>query len=87
MRDVKIGDLENPNRLAVLFVDAERHGLVTRSEAGQLAFFAAAEHSRRVGSKNPAGLFASLVRKRCYAYITQRDEEVARRIVAALRQF
>jgi hypothetical protein len=87
MRDVKIGDLENPNRLAVLFVDAERRGLVKRCEADQLAFFAAAEHARRVGNKNPSGLFASLVRKRCYAHIAQKDEEVARRTVAALRQF
>jgi hypothetical protein len=86
MRDVKIGDLENPKRLAALFIDAERRGLVKRCEADQLAFFAVAEHARHVGNKNAPGLFASLVRKRCYAYTAQEDEEVARRTVAALRQ-
>jgi hypothetical protein len=83
MRDVKIGDLENPNRLAALFVDAERRGMVKRCEADQLAFFAAAEHSRRVGQKNPPGLFASLVRTRYYGYIAQGDEDAARRTIAA----
>ena len=85
MRDVKIADLENPNRLALLFLDAERRGQVRPCEADRLSFFAAAEHSRRVGTANPSGLFASLVRKRSYAFITQHDEEVARRALAEAR--
>jgi hypothetical protein len=84
MRDVKLGDLESPKRLAALFVDAERLGLVRRSDVDRLNFFAVAEHSRRVGKVNPAGLFGSLVRRRCYSYIAQADEESARKQLAAL---
>jgi hypothetical protein len=87
MRDVQVCDLENPNRLAALFVEAERRRLVKRCEADRLAFFAAAGHARRVGNKNVPGLFASLVRRRSYSYIAQEDEDVARQTIAALSQF
>lgn len=86
MRHVHIGDLEDPKRLISLLLDAERRGFVKQCEAGKLAFFAAAEHAKRVGTCNVPGLFASLVRKRRFAFITQSDEDVARRAIAFLRQ-
>jgi hypothetical protein len=44
-----------------------------------LHFFAAAEHARVIGTENPCGLFARLVRSRLWHYLTQDDEDVANR--------
>ncbi len=45
----------------------------------RLNVFAAAEHALRVGSRNPAGLFVWLVVNRRWDYVTQADEDAARR--------
>ena len=61
-------------------------GLVSPSEADRLRFVAAAEHALAIGRANPAGLFAYLVRGRCWRYLTQDDEDRANaRIKAFLR--
>ena len=79
-------DLESPTRLAILFIDAERRGHVRRCEADKLAFFAAAEHAKRVGTRNCCGLFTKIVRGRSYAFVAHEDEERARRSLMALRE-
>ena len=78
-------DLSRPSRLAALFRQAVSAKLVTDSEHARLQFFAAAVHARVVGSRNPAGLFATLVRKGLWHFATNTDEDVARRQIGLLR--
>ena len=44
----------------------------------RLNFFAAAEHARAVGTRNSCGLFATIVRRGLWQYITLADEDAAR---------
>ena len=78
-------DLSRQSRLAALFRQAVSAKLVTDSEHARLQFFAAAVHARVVGSRNPAGLFATLVRKGLWHFATNTDEDVARRQIGLLR--
>jgi hypothetical protein len=64
--------------LLVLFEEAETRGLVNGSENERLHFFAAAEHAAIIGSINPAGLFARLIRNRGWHFATLSDEDAAR---------
>jgi hypothetical protein len=86
LRDVKRIDLEDPSRLVGLFVQAERRGLIRRSDADKLAFLAAAEHAKRVGTKNVCGLFSSLVKRRLFSVVSQADEDKARQVLVRLRE-
>lgn len=79
MTNVKAADLGNTARLLALFEDAERRGLVNGSEHDRFQFVAAAEHASVIGSRNPCGLFAVLVRKGLWHFITQADEDAAQR--------
>ncbi len=83
LRHVLSTDLEDSRRLAILYEKALSAGLLTRCEANRLNFFAAAEHARSVGLRNPCGLFMTLIRRRLWAFITQADEEAARRRLRA----
>src|SRR5512135_2110373 len=78
LRDVKPEDLREPARLLELHAQAVAAGYVSPSEAGQLNFFAAANHARVIGSRNPPGLFARIVRSGLWHFCTQDDEDVAR---------
>jgi hypothetical protein len=71
-------DLESPVRLLELFRQAEHDGLVRASEGDRLRFFGAAQHARAAGTRNPCGLFATLVRRQRWEYITAADEDAAR---------
>ncbi len=75
--DVRIEDLKDTGRLLQLFDQAVTGGLVTASEANRLRFVAAAEHARAIGTRNPPGLFARLVRGGIWGYLTQDDEDAA----------
>jgi hypothetical protein len=70
-------DLQDTSRLLALYEQAVDHGLVNRSINDRLNFIAAAEHARIVGSHNPCGLFAELVRRKRYEFVTQSDEDRA----------
>lgn len=70
-------DLRNAPRLLELFEQAEARGLVSGSEASRLQFFAIAEHAAVIGSRNPAGLFISLVKRKLWHFATQADEDAA----------
>lgn len=95
---VDAADLRCTQRLVTLFGEAHRRGWVRRCEADKLAFFAAAEHALRVGTTNPPGLFAWLVRRgvsvcrgndgtgSARTYVTHGDEDRARRRIAAHRE-
>jgi hypothetical protein len=78
MNDVKQADLSETSRLLTLFTDATGLGFVNGSEASRLQFVALAEHARSIGSHNPPGLFAHLVRKNLWHFATADDEEGAR---------
>ena len=78
---VRSEDLRKVGRLRSLFVRATGAGLVRGSQADALNFAAAAAHAKRVGTRNPAGLFAMLVRRRLWSYISL-DDEAQGRLVA-----
>lgn len=71
-------DLRRMPRLMMLYREAVTRRLVAESEAGRLAFVAAAEHAQRVATFNPCGLFRTIVRKQLWHYITQSAEDAAR---------
>jgi len=77
LRDIRAEDLKDTGRLLALHEQAVSRGLIGPSEADRLRFVAAAEHARAIGSVNPPGLFALLVRGRHWDYLTQDDEDVA----------
>lgn len=79
LRRVVWADLLDAKRLLVLHREAAARGLISQSECDRLRFFAAAEHAKAIGTRNPCGLFATIVRKSLWAFITQDDEEAARR--------
>ena len=57
--------------------------MLSASESDRLKFFAAAEHARVIGTTNPCGLFARLVRSQLWHYLTQDDEDAANRRLKA----
>lgn len=70
-------DLDDTGRLLELFDQAIRSKLVDGGQHDRLRFVGAAEHARTIGSVNPPGLFAWIVRKRRWSYITDGDEDAA----------
>jgi hypothetical protein len=86
LADIRLDDLKDTARLLDLHRQAVERELVTSSEADRLRFVAAAEHAQTIGKGNPPGLFAYLIRGRCWRYLTQEDEDRANaRIKAYLR--
>jgi hypothetical protein len=79
LRHIVAADLRDPRRLDELRRQAVSVGLVNHSECDRLRFFAAAEHAKIIGTRNPCGLFAALVRRKLWHYATQDDENSARR--------
>jgi len=79
LRHVVPEDLKRTERLLELFDQAQRRELVDGGELGRLNFVGAAEHALVIGSRNPCGLFAWLLRNRRFEYVTQADEDAAHR--------
>jgi len=77
LRCVVPDDLRSAARLDALFAEAVVRGLVRESPVERLRFFAAAEHAQRVGRRNPCGLFAAVVRRGLWSFISQGDEDRA----------
>lgn len=77
-RDVRPADLRSTAELRSLFRGAVRVGLMRACAADELRFFAAAERAASLGTSNPAGFFASVVRRGLWHVISQRDEDAAR---------
>jgi hypothetical protein len=78
LSNVKPEDLWDPARLLDLHAQAVAAGYISPSEAERLNFFAAANHARVIGSRNPPGLFVRIVRSGLWSFLTQDDEERAR---------
>jgi len=70
-------DLKDTGRLFELFRQATVRSLIGSSDNDRLQFVSAAVHASVIGSRNPCGLFASLVRRRLWHFATQADEDVA----------
>jgi hypothetical protein len=77
--DVRPEDLREVGRTLELYRQAVDRKLTSPSEDGRLKFLAVAEHARAVGTVNPVGLFARLVRRGWWHFATQDDEDAARR--------
>ncbi len=67
-------------RLLELYAQAVALGLVATSEWSRLRFVAAAEHARAIGTTNPCGLFARLVRGGSLHFATEGDEQAVREL-------
>ena len=70
-------DLGDTARLLALFEQAQQHGLIGPSDSARLTFLATAEHARVMGSTNPCGLLAALIRRQLWHYVTESDEDAA----------
>jgi len=79
IRHVVPDDLRDANRLLTLYGQAKRLGLANGTAMGRLQFFAAAEHAKMVGKRNPCGLFAAIIRRGLHRFITQGEEDAASR--------
>ncbi len=86
LKKIMPGDLSDTSRILTLFEEAVRTGTAKPGEASRLQFIAAAEHARHVGNKNPCGLFAAIIRRGLWAFITQRDEDCATNRLKRLRE-
>lgn len=73
LRHVIIEDLQETGRLLVLLDQS----LCEQNAPDRLAFVALAEHALRVGSQNPCGLFATLLGRQCWDFITDADDDAA----------
>jgi hypothetical protein len=83
LADIRPEDLRDTGRTLDLHTQAVARKLVGSSENDRLKFLALAEHARSVGKSNPPGLFAALLRRGAWAYITQAEEEASRRKLKA----
>jgi hypothetical protein len=77
LRNILREDLGDTGRLLELFDQATRAKLVDGGDVDRLRFVGAAEHAKTIGSVNPPGLFAWLVRNRRWSYVTDGDEDAA----------
>jgi hypothetical protein len=77
LRHIVPADLADTGRLLELYAQAVALGLVAASEWGRLRFVAAAEHARSIGTANPCGLFAALIRGGKLHFATEGEEQAA----------
>lgn len=75
LNNVTEADLKDPWRLAALFKQARKRGWTRRCPADILAFYSAAAHAIRVGTRNCPGLFRWMVSNRAWSSIASCDED------------
>lgn len=76
---IRASDLTSKAAMSKLFARAAKAGHVDYGEAGLLKVLTAAEHALRIGTRNPSGLFVWLVTRGNWHYLSQADEDAARR--------
>jgi hypothetical protein len=79
LRNIRPQDLKDTGRLLVLHTQAVRGGLLGGSEAERLTFVGLAQHVLTYRPANAGGLFRQLVVRRQFHFVTQEDEDAARR--------
>jgi hypothetical protein len=77
LRHIIPEDLRDTGRLLALFEEAQAQGLIGGSEHERLTFVATAERACLVGSTNPCGFFAQLIRRGLWHFVTQDHEDAA----------
>jgi len=77
LSNIQACDLRSVERIQVLFEEAVARRLLKGTPAGRLRFFAAAARAARLGSRNPCGFFAAIVRHGLWHVISQADEDRA----------
>ncbi|GMV26717.1 MAG: hypothetical protein AMXMBFR58_27480 [Phycisphaerae bacterium] len=82
LRDIAPLDLRRRDRLLALHAQACGLGLAEPGEAGRLRFASLAARARRVGTVNPCGLLAWMLRGQRWGLVTLQDEDRARRWLA-----
>jgi len=78
LRNITLEDLRDPGRLDRLYHDATMLGLMPRTAAARLKWFAAAERAIQAGQANPCGFFTAMYRRGLWHHITQEQEDLAR---------
>jgi hypothetical protein len=81
LHDVRTEDLKDTGRTLELHRQAIALGKITASEADRIRFVAAVEHAKEVGKSNPPGLLARIVAKGWWHLLTQRDEDLASKLL------
>jgi len=84
LRHIIPDDLLETGRLLVLLDQAQTQGLIGKGDSHRLTFVSLAEHARVIGSTNPCGLFAALLHRQRWHYVTESDEDAAS---ARLKQY
>jgi hypothetical protein len=79
LHHVTLQDLKETSRLLSLYAQGVQTKLIGPSEADRLTFMALAQHVLRYVPENPGGLFLQLLRQRRFHFITQDEEDTARR--------
>jgi hypothetical protein len=85
-KHVMLDDLKDRRRLRCLFAESVMRGWCKATEAQELDFFAAAARAVRVGTRNPCGLFATLVRRQGWRFLSGEDEDRGRRMLRELHE-
>ncbi len=85
LRDIRPGDIRRVSSLRQLYAQAAAAGWLQRSEAGFLAFAAAAVRANRAHG-DPVRIFVAIVRRGLWHHITHADEDRARRVIARTRE-
>lgn len=71
-------DLTNPARLDSLWRQSLKTLARVGTESARLNFFSAASHARRIATRNSCGVFATVIRRNLYGFISQADEDAGR---------
>jgi hypothetical protein len=85
-RNIRREDLESMEGRLKLYASAVREGALTEGEASKLNFLAACERARLRGTSNPCGLLRWLVERNAFRYVTNDEEEAARRALSVVEQ-
>jgi hypothetical protein len=81
LRHILPQDLKETGWLLDLYAQAVRAELIDDSEATRLAFTGLAQHVLSSRPKNAGGLFHQLLRRHCFHFITQAEEEAAQQLL------
>jgi hypothetical protein len=76
---VVLPDLQDMERLLILYDQAVQGNLIGSAEAHGLAFVALAQHVLHFRPVKPGGLFRQLLHQQRFDFITQEEEDSARR--------
>lgn len=86
LKNVNAKDLVCQKGRRALFRRAVESGIVSNDGASFRYFVAAAERSRRLATRNPAGMFAWLVSNRCWGHLSDVDLNATKRRRADARE-